>query len=571
MASNDINPPETESRRVHPRLRTSTPNADELRSELSRLGRDASVMTEDVETNEESRLAETMDAGDYADPESYRPYLAGEVIGDRYKLETQIGRGGMGVVWVAHSLVLGIDVALKLIRADAAGSGVASRMAREAHAAARLGHPALVRVFDFGWTNRGDPFLVMELVQGDTLAETIRRGSMNAIRAVQTILPIADGLRVAHERHIIHRDIKPDNIVLSADALGRRQPKLLDFGIAKIGQKTENTGKITQMGAVLGSPEYMSPEQALGLEDIDGRTDVWSLSIVLYEMLTGKIPFSRPNYNALMHAIINDDPEPTTKHGEGDGSLWRVLKKGLEKDCDARWSDMTEFGVALALWLYEHGIKEDLSGNSVRAVWLDPSMADSGQSPATYTPAPPSANFARNRAAQFRQSNGVATTTSRRNPAPAASGWAPALVQGKKSRVIIAAGLASIVALGAALTSVAEGPSGSSEAVVNTDADEARSAQAEAPRRLSESVAPASPATEPAAETGTAPDGQRATEETPTPEQPADNQAADGPTTREKDRVRPAMMDVSALPKAPEPDRKRAPPKKKKLRHDFGF
>src|SRR5262252_2485751 len=93
-------------------------------------------------------------------------YLAGEVIGDRYRLVREVGRGGMGVVWVAHSLVLGVDVAVKLIRANATGSGTTSRMAREAHAAARLGHPALVRVFDFGWTNRGDPFLVMELVQG---------------------------------------------------------------------------------------------------------------------------------------------------------------------------------------------------------------------------------------------------------------------------------------------------------------------------------------------------------------------------------------------------------------------
>jgi serine/threonine-protein kinase len=327
----------------------------------------------------EKRLAATLGASEAPSGEvPHRPYLAGEVIADRYRLQEQIGRGGMGVVWVAHSLVLGIDVAVKLIRADIAGDGMASRMAREAHAAARLGHPALVRVFDFGWTNRADPFLVMELVQGDTLASVIKReGSIRAIRAVQILLPIADGLRLAHERSIVHRDIKPDNILLSTDALGRHQPKLLDFGIAKVGQKGTSTSRLTQMGAVLGSPEYMSPEQALGLEDIDARTDVWSLSVALYEMLTGRVPFDKPNYNALMQAIINEQPVPTSKQGEADGSLWTVLKKGLEKDRDQRWANMAEFGEALALWLYEHGIKEDLSGNSIRAVWLDHSVLSS--------------------------------------------------------------------------------------------------------------------------------------------------------------------------------------------------
>jgi serine/threonine protein kinase len=197
------------------------------------------------------------------------PYLAGEVIGDRYRLVRQLGQGGMGVVWVAHSLVLGVDVALKLIHAKSAEPGVSTRMAREAHAAARLGHPALVRVFDFGWTSRGDPFLVMELVQGETLSAILdREERLPAIRAVQLLLPIADGLRLAHDKSIVHRDIKPDNIFLASDALGRAQPKLLDFGIAKVGAAAHD-GKLTGVGVVLGSPEYMSPEQAQGVEDID--------------------------------------------------------------------------------------------------------------------------------------------------------------------------------------------------------------------------------------------------------------------------------------------------------------
>src|SRR6478609_601250 len=307
------------------------------------------------------------------DAAAVSPYLAGEVIGDRYRLDREIGRGGMGVVWVAHSLVLGVDIALKLIRASAASSALSSRMAREAHAAARLGHPALVRVFDFGWTRHGDPYLVMELVQGETLAAQVKREvRIPAIRAVQTLLPIVDGLRMAHDKGIVHRDIKPDNVFLAADALGRRQPKLLDFGIAKVDKQVD--GRLTQVGAVLGSPDYMSPEQALGLDDIDERTDIWSLCVVLYEIITGTVPFQKANYNALMHAVINEDPVPTVERGAGDKSLWQIIERGLRKQREDRFQSATELGEAMALWLYEHGIKEDLSGNSIRAVWLDAAL-----------------------------------------------------------------------------------------------------------------------------------------------------------------------------------------------------
>jgi serine/threonine protein kinase len=337
-------------------------------------------MTSSTSRKLQRLVSETADASEVvvesiAPPPELNPYLAGEVIGDRYRLDHELGRGGMGVVWVAHSLVLGVDVAVKLIRASAAGPALASRMAREAHAAARLGHPALVRVFDFGWTSRGDPFLVMELVQGETVASLLTRETrLPAIRAVQMLLPIADGLRTAHDKNIVHRDIKPENIFVATDTLGRKQPKLLDFGIAKVDQAMHES-KLTQFGAVLGSPEYMSPEQALGLDDIDERTDVWSFCIVLYELISGTIPFKKANYNALMHAIINEEPRPTTDFGFGDEGIWLVLARGLAKERTERWANVTELGEALALWLYEHGVKEDLSGNSVRAVWLDGALS----------------------------------------------------------------------------------------------------------------------------------------------------------------------------------------------------
>jgi serine/threonine-protein kinase len=324
-------------------------------------------------------------------PESQ--YLSGDVIADRYRLVRKIGQGGMGVVWVAHSLVLGVDIALKLIRANPEDSGVASRMGREAHAAARIGHPALVRVFDFGWTTRGDPFLVMELVHGEALSTVLRRESrMGAVRAVQIVLPLADGVRCAHEKGIVHRDIKPENVFLATDTFGRLQPKLLDFGIAKVDVRS-SSARITQLGAVLGSPEFMSPEQAKGQQDIDERTDIWSMCVMLYEMISGTMPFQNRNYNALMQAILNEDPVPTTELAAGDAGLWRVIERGLAKKRENRWSTMTELGEALALWLYEHGVKEDVSGNSIRALWLDAALSGvrvevtTGAPPATEPPA----------------------------------------------------------------------------------------------------------------------------------------------------------------------------------------
>ena len=299
------------------------------------------------------------------------PYLPGEIIGDRYRLTRELGRGGMGVVWVAHALSLEVDVAIKLIHASIAGSAVAARMAREAHAAARLSHAALVRVFDFGWTNRSDPYLVMELVQGETLSAILAREErIDPVHAVRTLLPLADGLRLAHENQVVHRDIKPENILISADAFGRVQPKLLDFGIAKVGRDHVDL-RLTQVGSILGSPEYMSPEQACGLEDIDARTDVWSLAVVLYEMVTGDIPFVQSNYNALMQAIIHDPPAYVPDAADCDAALWQIIERGLSKDRDARFPSMKDLGTALALWLQERGVGDDISGNSVRALWLD--------------------------------------------------------------------------------------------------------------------------------------------------------------------------------------------------------
>lgn len=276
---------------------------------------------------------------------------------------------------MAHSLALGVNVAIKLIRPGKGDPDLASRMAREAQASATLGHPAIVRVYDHGATEAGDPFLVMELVEGETLAALLdREHKLVPTEAIRLLLPVVDGLRCAHERGIIHRDIKPDNVLIAHDALGRAQPKLLDFGIAKL-EHQSNVSRLTQVGDVLGSPEFMSPEQARGAADIDARSDVWGLSVVLYEMLTGHVPFKHKNYNALMQAILHEKPVPTVNLGAGDRELWLVLAKGLEKSREKRWSSMSKLGEALAFWLCDRGVTEDVCGNSLRAVWLGGTLA----------------------------------------------------------------------------------------------------------------------------------------------------------------------------------------------------
>jgi eukaryotic-like serine/threonine-protein kinase len=323
-----------------------------------------------------TRAASTNDAGAPTQRDT-NGHAAGDVVDGRYVLIEQLGKGGMGVVWKARSTALDVEVAVKLVRSSPNPSADAfKRMAREAHAAARLGHPAMATVLDFGATSSGDPYVVMELLHGESLGDVLgRERRMDAVRAVGTLLPILEGLREAHDKGIVHRDIKPENLFLSRTARGRLQPKVLDFGIAKLEAPDEKQARLTQDGAVLGSPGYFSPEQARGETDIDLRTDVWSICVVLYELVTGELPFSGPNYNALLMAILKETPKPITDYGYGDAELWAIIQRGLHRERAQRWSSMWELGRALAGWLYERGVLADVTSRSIKEVWLDPRSA----------------------------------------------------------------------------------------------------------------------------------------------------------------------------------------------------
>lgn len=294
-------------------------------------------------------------------------YASGAIVDEKYQLLRPLGAGGMGEVWVAHHLGLDIDVAVKFIGdVGAPETGLAERLLEEARNTARLGHPAIVRALDFGHTERGDPFIVLELLDGEDLASRIDRdGALTPEHAVAVLLPVVHALQAVHESGIVHRDIKPENVFLAQAELGL-QAKLLDFGISR---KTDRVRRLTVRDTALGTPDYMSPEQARG-ENSDARTDQWSFCVVLYEAVTRNRPFEADNYNALLRAIIEATPHPLFAHGVDQPELWQILAKGLSKSASDRYATIRDLGEALAGWLVSRGISEDAVGTSLRRAWL---------------------------------------------------------------------------------------------------------------------------------------------------------------------------------------------------------
>jgi len=294
----------------------------------------------------------------------------GSVLADRYQLVHVIGRGGMGAVWLARDVKLDIDVAIKLIRRDRAAPEARGRLLQEARAAARIGHPSIVRVFDFGETAGGDPYIVMELLHGEPLSSVLaRKQRLSPNVAVSTLLPVASALVAAHAKGIVHRDLKPDNILLVTNEAGAPVPKLLDFGIARL-LDSDAERRFTLAGEVLGSPDYMSPEQARGEVDVGAPTDIWAFTVMFYEAISGRRPFHGQNYNALIMAIITHEPVPSTELAAGDAELWSILHRGLAKQAAERWPSMRDLGAALAAWAMERGVSEDVAGTSLGSHWL---------------------------------------------------------------------------------------------------------------------------------------------------------------------------------------------------------
>ncbi|MBX3191193.1 MAG: serine/threonine protein kinase [Labilithrix sp.] len=285
----------------------------------------------------------------------------GAVLARKYRLVRTAGFGGMAQLWVAQNEATGAEVCIKvLVPAATEGAGApgddeaVERFRREAHAAARLSHRAIVRIFDLLELDaegesvpRGGKIaalaIVMELLHGETLSDFImKRGRLALEEAIDLALPFLSALAHAHRAGVVHRDVKPDNIFLATDPDGHVTPKVLDFGVSKL--HAPDVKPLTFDGVMLGTPSFMSPEQARGAKSVDARSDVFSAAIVFYMMLAGKNPFDGERFHSVINAII--EREPPRIDGVPDG-IWEVVEKALAKDPDARYADATELGIAL--------------------------------------------------------------------------------------------------------------------------------------------------------------------------------------------------------------------------------
>ena len=272
------------------------------------------------------------------------------LLGGRYRLEAVIGHGGMGVVYRGVDLMMKRPIAVKLIRAIDGielDDEVAGRFLREAKNTARVQHPHIVQVFDLGRTEEGALYLVMELLEGQSLSARMRKDTaMHPGDAVHIARQICEALEVAHTAGVIHRDLKPANVMLLRRGGEESFVKVLDFGVAKSYSPDQQT-QLTQLGMLVGTVDYMAPEQIMG-KDVDGRADIYSLGIVLYKMLSGRAPFPDNGVPALIHAHLNTHPAPLIEVAPTvPNALDRVILRCLAKDPDRRYESMAELARAL--------------------------------------------------------------------------------------------------------------------------------------------------------------------------------------------------------------------------------
>ena len=282
----------------------------------------------------------------FADPP---PVLDGDVVAGKYRVDGVIGRGGMGVVLAATHLDLGTRVALKFLRAeDSANEAALERFRREARAGGQLRSEHAVRIFDVGSLPDGAPYLVMELLEGADLAGVLEASSGLALEdIVDWILQACDAIAEAHAAGIVHRDLKPRNLFLARRPSAEAQVKVLDFGIAKL-LPGRGDPELTRSSEVLGSPVYMAPEQLRASRDVDARTDIWALGVILYELVTGRRPFVGESMSQVTASILEDTPPAVRdlRHDAPD-ELGRIIVRCMAKEPAARFASIAELRAAL--------------------------------------------------------------------------------------------------------------------------------------------------------------------------------------------------------------------------------
>ncbi len=287
--------------------------------------------------------------------------LIGTTLQERYKISHKIGQGGMGAVYEATHLALGKKVAIKvLLDKYAAKDTVVARLEQEARLASSIGHDHIIDITDFGQTVTGRTFVVMEYLEGESLGACINREApLSDARAIRICRQAASALGAAHDQGIIHRDVKPENVFLRRRG-GKDSVKVVDFGISKTMRPDDgpdSSPRLTQTGMVLGTPLYMSPEQARGDDNPDHRVDIYALGVILYECVTGEVPFRGTNYLNIVSQVISVDPKtPRELRPEIPIELEEVILRALAKEPEDRYQTMEEFDADLAILQQEEGL-----------------------------------------------------------------------------------------------------------------------------------------------------------------------------------------------------------------------
>jgi serine/threonine-protein kinase len=272
--------------------------------------------------------------------------LIGTTLAGKYRIDSRLNEGGMGTVYRATHVLMEKTVAIKVLRPSlAADEKIVARFSREARAASRISHPNALSVTDFGEDENGTVFLVMEFLSGRTLKQVIRdEGQLPLTRVVEIIRQVADALNAAHTQGVVHRDLKSDNIML-VDTMAGDHAKVLDFGIAKINEPDGNrdTGGLTAPNLVIGTPQYMSPEQCSQDSEIDSRSDIYSLGVILYEMLVGHVPFTADSPTMVMMKHLQE-PVPSVLEERPDlpASIGRVIARAMAKLPANRYQTVAE-------------------------------------------------------------------------------------------------------------------------------------------------------------------------------------------------------------------------------------
>ncbi len=298
----------------------------------------------------------------------------GDIVDGKYRIVRYLGQGAWATVYEGVNVRIGRRVAIKVLGEDAIHKpGVVERFEREAQSATRIESDHVVHVFDLGVLPDGRPYIVMELLEGEDLAHQIAAmAPLPERRVVFYGIQAARGLADAHAAGVMHRDVKPDNIFLVKTKAGDEVIKIVDFGISKLHSGTQVTS-MTQTNAVLGSPVYMSPEQCRSARSMDHRSDIYSLGVVLFELLTGRVPHTADTFNELMFKIaLEDAKSPLTIRPDIDEELGAIVVKALARDANARYQTANELEQVLVEWGKKHGLGEVLTGRRGKMRITDP-------------------------------------------------------------------------------------------------------------------------------------------------------------------------------------------------------